>query len=103
MFRVVFLGGGGIHPPPCIFVVSGPVTMKFCTGIDHQSVSSNMKKDLHKINCIIIVRPLSFVQKYTNQKNTRKADNAVINGHIMLTFCRGVAHETYRMNFRNLH
>ena len=37
------------HPPsPCIFAVSGLITMKFCTGLDHQSVCSNMKKDQHK-------------------------------------------------------
>ena len=70
----------------CISVVSGPTTMKFCTGIDHQSLI--YKKSLYKINdvidndvivlCIhektdvinnyvIILRPLSFVQKYTKQ------------------------------------
>ena len=30
--------------PLCIFVVSGPITIKFCTSIDHQSLSSKMKK-----------------------------------------------------------
>ena len=33
MFRV-FLGGDAC----------GPIAMKFCTGIDNQSISSNMKK-----------------------------------------------------------
>ena len=36
--------------------------MKFCTGIDHQAVRSNTKKDLHKIkdvivNNVMILRP----------------------------------------------
>ena len=31
----------------------GPTAMKFCTGIDHQSVGSNMKKDLFKIDDVI--------------------------------------------------
>ena len=48
-----FLGEGGGHPtPPITFVVCGPITTKFCTGIDSQSVNSNMKK-LHKINDIM--------------------------------------------------
>ena len=43
--------------------------MKFRTEVEHQSASSNIKKYLYKINVIdhdlIILRPLSFVQKYT--------------------------------------
>ena len=35
-----------------IFIVCGPIATKFCTGIDNQSVSSNMKK-LHNINDVI--------------------------------------------------
>ena len=50
MFR---FGRGGSISPQCIFIVSGPITMTFCTGIYHQSVSSNMKKNLHKINDFI--------------------------------------------------
>ena len=57
--------GGAESARPSFFVVSGRITMKFCTGIDHQSPSSNVKKDLHKMNDIIILRPLSVVQKYT--------------------------------------
>ena len=40
------------------FVVCGPIATKFCTGIDNQSVSSNMEK-LHKINDVITVRKLA--------------------------------------------
>ena len=65
-------GGGGVvggrHPPPSIFFVSGPITMKFCTGVDHRYVNSNIKKDLYKTNDVIILRPLFFVEKYTKQK-----------------------------------
>ena len=39
--------------PPIIFVVCGPIATKFCTGIDNQSISSNMEKNLHKINDVI--------------------------------------------------
>ena len=76
MFRF-FLGGESSRwvasAPPCIFVVSRPITMKFCTGIDYQSLESNIKEiQLHKINGVIdndviILRPLSIVQKYTKQ------------------------------------
>ena len=56
-----------------MFVVSEHITMKFDTGVDHQGVNSNSKKDLHKINDaidndVIILRPLLFVQKYMKQK-----------------------------------
>ena len=40
-------GGGGERMPPLsliIFVVCGPIATKFCTGIDNQSISSNMEK-----------------------------------------------------------
>ena len=40
-FFDIFKFGGNIC---CIFVVYGPITMKFCTEIDHQGVSSNMTK-----------------------------------------------------------
>ena len=43
-FFLTCLGLGGGICPPCIFVVSEPSTIKFCTGIDHQSLSSNMEK-----------------------------------------------------------
>ena len=42
-----------LSPPPIIFIVCGPIAMKFCKGIDNQSISSNMEKYLHKINDII--------------------------------------------------
>ena len=69
MFR--FWGGGSISPQ-CIFIVSGPITMTFFTGIYHQSVSSNMKKNLHKINDfidndVILLGPVWFVQRYTKK------------------------------------
>ena len=50
--------------PPIIFIVCGPIETNFCTGIDNQSISSNMEKNLHKIhdvidNDVIIVRKLA--------------------------------------------
>ena len=74
-------GGMGQNLPPITligldfltcFVVSGPITIKFCTGIDHFSL--NMKKDWHKINDVIILTPLSVFQNYT----TLNAINSVI-------------------------
>ena len=68
MLRFGGAGGGEVSiSPQCIFIVSGPITMTFCTGIYHQSVSSNMKKNLHKINDfidndVILLGPVSFVQ-----------------------------------------
>ena len=32
---------------------------QFCTGIDNQSISSNMEKHLHKVNDVIILRKLA--------------------------------------------
>ena len=46
--------GGSWHPPG-IFVVSGPMTIKFCTLIDHQSVSSNKKKMLDLRNGLTLI------------------------------------------------
>ena len=51
-------------PPPFIFVVCKPIATKFCTGIDNQSISSNMEKKVHKIidvidNDVILVRNLA--------------------------------------------
>ena len=51
-------------PPLIIFVVCGPIATKFCTGTDNQSISSNIEKNLHKINDVIdndvnIVRKLA--------------------------------------------
>ena len=40
-------------PPPVIFVVCGPIATKFCTGINNQSISSNIVKNLHKTNGVI--------------------------------------------------
>ena len=51
-------GGGADAAPLIIFVVCGPIATQFCTGIDNQSISSNMEK-LHKINDVIIVRKLA--------------------------------------------
>ena len=39
--------------PPVILVVCGPIATKFCTGIDNQSISSDVEKNLQKINDII--------------------------------------------------
>ena len=55
------LGLGDGCRPPIIFVVCGPIATKFWTGIDNQSFSSNMGKNLHTINDVtdndvIIVR-----------------------------------------------
>ena len=36
--------GLGMPAPLIIFVVCGPIATKFCTGIDNQSISSNMEK-----------------------------------------------------------
>ena len=97
MFRLGGGGGGGVSTS-CILVVSGPITMKFCTSIDYLNVTSNIDKDFHKINDIInnyviIMRSLSFVKKHTQNKKTRKIQVfPVTNGHIKLKFCTGVAH-----------
>ena len=67
MFR--FGGGeGGISPVSCLSV---KVSQSICTRVDHQSVSSIIEKDLHKINDVIVLRPLSFVQEYTKQKTLK--------------------------------
>ena len=49
MFR---FGGGADAFIFVIFVVCEPIPTKFCTGIDNQSISSNMQKS-HKINDVI--------------------------------------------------
>ena len=52
MFRLGGGGGGGVW----LFPVSSSlvdVSQKFCIGVDHHSVSSNIKKHLHKINDVI--------------------------------------------------
>ena len=36
-----------------IFVVCGPIATKFFTGINNQSISSTMGKNLHKINDVM--------------------------------------------------
>ena len=59
-----FFGGGADATPLIIFVVCGPITTKFCTGIDNESISSNMEKNLYKIHNaidddVIIVRKLA--------------------------------------------
>ena len=38
-------GGGGGCRPLIIFVVCEPISTKFCTGTDNQSISSNMEKN----------------------------------------------------------
>ena len=50
---------GGADAPPIIFAVCGPIATKFCTGIDNQSISSNMEKNSRKINDVIMVRKLA--------------------------------------------
>ena len=52
-----------------------------------------MKKYLHKINETIILRPLSFVQNYTKQKNLKNTFDSIVNGHIIMKVCIGVAHD----------
>ena len=47
----------------------GPITMKFCTEIDNQSVSSNMEK-IHQINDVIMLRNLA---KKTVKKSILKS------------------------------
>ena len=82
--------------PFLILVVSGPFTMKFCTGIDHQIVSSNMIKDLHKINDVIILRLCRLsknIYLYTQNKNMKNTIYSAINSHIMFNFCTVVAHD----------
>ena len=68
----MFRFGGA--PPPIIFVVCGPITTKFCRGINNQSIGSNMEKNLHKINDIIdndiiIVKKLSEKTVKESKKN----------------------------------
>ena len=72
--------------------------MKVCTGIDHQSVSSNIKKKVSiKLimsldNNSIILRPLSFVQKYTKQKNMKNTGNHFTDAHMIVKVCkRGIS------------
>ena len=58
-------GGGGeadATPLPCIFVGNGCITMKFCTGVDNHSVTSNIKKEFQKFN-VIMLKSLSFCRK----------------------------------------
>ena len=71
-FDIFRLGVGASTPPPYIFIVSVPITMKFCTGIDHQNVSSNKKKDLHKTNDVIILRQLCRLSKNTQNRKHEK-------------------------------
>ena len=73
------------------------MTVKFYTEIDHHSLSSNMKKHLHKINDVmdgdvIILRSLSVFQKYPKIYKTN-AIISVIYGCIMMKFCTGVAYD----------
>ena len=42
LFLTCLDGGGGGRD--IIFVVCGPIAKKFCTGIDSENISSNMKK-----------------------------------------------------------
>ena len=101
---VLFWGSPGISflrgrllPPLRVFAVSRCITMKFCTGVDHQSVTSNIERDFQKFNHVIdndlmMMIPLSLCQK------CKKAQNIcvlllLINGHIIVKFCTGVAHE----------
>ena len=50
-------GGGGRLPPfPCIFVAGWPITMQFCTEIDHQVVD------------VILLKFIIFVEKRSTLK-----------------------------------
>ena len=90
-FFDMFRFGGGASPPS-VFVVSEPITAKFCTVLDHQGVSLNMKK-FCIINDVTVLKLLLVVQKYKKTKNRKNTINSLINGHIMLKFCTGVAHD----------
>ena len=70
-----FLGWGDAALP-IIFVVCGPIARKFCTEIDNQSSSSNMEKNVPKINDvidndIIIVRKLAEDSKESKKSLKR--------------------------------
>ena len=63
---------GGCLPRSFTPTTPLPITTKFCTAIDNESVSLNRKK-MHTVNDVvdndvIILRLLSSVQKYTHQK-----------------------------------
>ena len=66
-------GGGGQHQPPMYFHCKRTYHNDILhRDIYNQSVSSNMKKNLHKINDfidndVILLGPVSFVQRYTKQ------------------------------------
>ena len=82
-------------PPHCIFVASGPITITFCIGIDHQGVSMNMNQDLHKI-IDVIVNDVHYTEtsvvcpKMHKTENMKNSINSIVNGHIMVNFCTGM-------------
>ena len=45
--------------------------------------------DKINVNDVIILRPLSFVQKYT--KNMENSIKSIVNGHVMVKLCTRVA------------
>ena len=63
-FDIFRFGGRRMLSPLIIFVVCSLIATKFCTGIDNQSISSDMEKKLYKIydvigNDFVIVRKLA--------------------------------------------
>ena len=72
--------------------------MKFCIWIDHQTFSSNMKKYFYKVNNfiendVIILRICRLSKIHKTKKNIKNTGNSVINSHIIVKFCEGVAHD----------
>ena len=68
LFR--FGGGGADATPLIIFVVCGPITIKFYKGIDNESISSNMEKNLYKIHDVID-NDVSILRKLAKKTVTR--------------------------------
>ena len=68
----LFRGCGCPPPLPCIFVVSGRITMKFYTGVDNHRITSNIKKDFQKSNDVIKLKTLLLCRKMQKKfmKNT---------------------------------
>ena len=63
-FDIFRFGGRWMLSPLIILVVCSLIATKFCTGIDNQSISSDIEKKLHKMydvigNDVVIVRKLA--------------------------------------------